>query len=321
MKNVWSELKKPIVVLAPMYDVTDFAFREIVCETAKPDVLFTEFVNVEALYSKGREVVLKKLKFSAKQSPVIAQVWGTKPENFEKAAAELNEMGFAGVDLNMGCPQKSVMKLGLCAGLINDRTLAHEIISATKEGAKNMPVSVKTRLGINEYQTKDWIGFLLEHNLNALTIHGRTVKDMSKVLANWGEIKKAVELRNSMKKETVILGNGDVLNRTQAEEYCKKYKTDGVMIGRGIFLDMWAFARESNVAPGDKLNILKNLLVKHLDLYAELYKNRNYNVMKKYFKIYIKDFDGSKELKDKLMETKSITQAKKLLQQPTNPVL
>jgi tRNA-dihydrouridine synthase len=148
-------------VLAPMDDVTDTVFRQIVADCAKPDLFFTEFVNVDGLQSPGREKLLHKVKFSDREKPIIAQLWGLKPENFYKTTKELIDMGFDGVDLNMGCPVKTVIKNGACAALINNRELAGEIIQATREAAgQDFPVSVKTRVG---FTTVDmgWIEFLL----------------------------------------------------------------------------------------------------------------------------------------------------------------
>src|SRR6266576_7206862 len=224
------ELPKPFFVLAPMDDVTDTVFRQIVADCAKPDLFFTEFVNVDGLQSAGREHLLHKLKLSDKEQPIVAQLWGLKPENFYKTTKEVMQMGYSGVDLNMGCPVKTVIKNGACAALINNRELAGEIIDATREAAGDtLPVSVKTRVG---FTTVDmgWIEFLLSKKiLNMLSIHGRTAKELSNVPANWDLIGQAAELRNSLSPSTLIVGNGDIMTRAEAEQLAKKYKLDGVM--------------------------------------------------------------------------------------------
>src|SRR5579862_7553478 len=252
------ELPKPFFVLAPMDDVTDTVFRQVVSDCAKPDLFFTEFVNVDGLQSPGREHLLPKLKLTAKEKPVIAQLWGLKPENFYKTTKELAGMGFSGVDLNMGCPVKTVIKNGACAALINNRGLAGEIIDATKEAAgDSLPVSVKTRVG---FTTVDmgWIEFLFSKILNMLSIHGRTAKQLSKVPANWDLIGQAVKLRNSLSPSTLIVGNGDVMDRRQGEELAKRYGLDGIMIGRGILHDPFALAKGSpwsNYTKAQKLEL------------------------------------------------------------------
>lgn len=313
MSNFWSKIKKPFVVLAPMENVTDHVFREIVAkELPKPDVMFTEFTNVEALCSAGFDKTIHRFKFSKNQRPIVAQIWGMKPENYYIVAKMISDLGFDGIDINMGCPDRAVIKMGACSALINNRPLAKEIIDATKKGSNNLPVSVKTRIGAKVVVTEDWISFLLEQKIAALTVHGRTAKQLSDVPADWNEISKAVELRNKMSPETVIIGNGDIKNYQDAIEHVEKYKVDGVMIGRGIFSNPWAFEKEKTVehSPSEYINIL----VKHLDFYNKFYKgNRHYDVMKKFFKMYINNFKGANQLRIKLMETKTIEQAKELL--------
>lgn len=289
-----------ILALAPMYDVTDYSFREIIADIGKPDLMYTEFVNVEALTSAGRESQLQKLKFSKKQGPVYAQIWGCNPDNYFTIAKELVEMGFAGIDINMGCPQKDVLKTGSCAALINNHDLAKEIIDATLKGAGNLPVSVKTRLGVKEYQTDEWVNFLLSFDISTLTIHGRTVKQLSKVPANWEEIHKAVQIRDVLKSKTNIFGNGDVMSYAQANDYAERYGVDGVMIGRGIFTNLGIFAQDKAFSKKERLD----LLVRHAKMFeTEKGVGNSFYIMRKYFKIYVRDFDGSSELRAKLMET------------------
>jgi len=308
------DLPKPFFVLAPMDDVTDTVFRQIVADCAKPDLMYTEFVNVDGLQSPGREHLLPKLKLTGKEKPVIAQLWGLNPENFYKSTKDLIEMGYAGVDLNMGCPVKTVIKNGACAALINSRELAGDIIDATKDAAGDaLPVSVKTRVGFTTVDMS-WIEFLLTKILNMLSIHGRTAKEMSKVPANWDLIGQAAELRNSLSPSTLIVGNGDALNRRQGLELAEKYQLDGIMIGRGILHDPFALAAESPWADWDKRQKLE-LFAKHIELFIKTYENheRKFEPLRKFCKLYINGFDGASELRAQFMETKTPQQALELL--------
>jgi tRNA-dihydrouridine synthase len=309
------ELPRPFFVLAPMDDVTDTVFRQVVADCAKPDLSYTEFVNVDGLQSAGREHLLHKLKLTDKEKPVIAQLWGLKPENFYKTTKELAGMGFAGVDLNMGCPVKTVIKNGACAALINNRPLAGEIIDATREGAgDSLPVSVKTRVGFTTVDM-EWIEFLLSKILNMLSIHGRTARELSKVPANWELLGQARELRDSLSPSTLIVGNGDVMSREQGEQLAKKNKLDGVMIGRGIFHDPFIFGKNSPWHDWSKHQKLE-LFARHIELYLKTYENgeRRFEALRKFCKVYINGFEGASELRGQFMETKTPQEALKLLQ-------
>ncbi len=301
--QIWQKLEKPLFVLAPMEDVTDTVFRQIILTTGRPSLFFTEFTNVDGLESPGFSQVAKRLAFVQKEKPIIAQIWGMKPENYYKAAKQLAEMEFDGIDINMGCPQADVVRHGACSALIKNRSLATEIIRATQEGAGDLPVSVKTRIGYSDIQTEEWLGFLLTHNLPALTVHGRTVKEMSKVPAHWDEIGKAVEIRNTMGVDTLIIGNGDVESLTEAKEKVQKYGVDGVMVGRGIFHNPWLFNEKVDPATrtlNERLELLKN----HIELYVKTWGDKKqYPPLKKYFKIYLSGFDNAAEIRTKFMET------------------
>lgn len=307
--TILAEMPKPFFVLAPMDDVTDSVFRQIVGGCAPPDLYFTEFVNVDGLQSPGRKSLLKKLQFTDKERPLIAQIWGKNPENYYKTAKELVEMGFDGIDINMGCPAKPVVKTGCCSALINNRELASQIIRATQEGAASkIPVSVKTRLGYNDIDLS-WHEFLLNHNLNMLTIHGRTKKQMSAVPADWDKIGQIREMRDKIASETLIVGNGDVDSRNQGEELAKKHKLDGVMVGRGIFHDPYLFAKESPWAQKDKQERIA-LFQKHVTLFAKTWPGgeRQLPGLNKFCKIYINGFDGAKELREQLMNARSTSE-------------
>lgn len=311
-------LKKPFFVLAPMDDVTDTVFRQVVQSTHAPDLFMTEFVNVDGLQSPGRPKLLKKTRFVESEQSLVIQLWGLKPENFRKTADEIasgafaKELGlpegvnFAGIDLNMGCPAKSEVKNGACSALILNRPLASEIIKATQEGAAGrLPVSVKTRLGFHEID-HTWLEFLLEHKLNMLTVHGRTKKEMSKVPAHWDEIGKVVPARDRIAPDTLIVGNGDVENHADGQQLAKQHNLDGIMIGRGIFHDPYVFAEQSpweTFSREDRID----LYAKHVKLFADTWQEgeRPIHTLNKFCKIYINGFDGAKELREHLMAAAS----------------
>lgn len=303
--SIYNSLPRPFFVLAPMDDVTDSVFRRMVASTAAPDLYFTEFVNVDGLQSPGRQHLLKKLQHTAAERPLVAQLWGKNPENFRKTAAELADMGFAGVDLNMGCPAKSEVNNGTCSALIQNRSLAVEIIKATQEGAGSLPVSVKTRLGFSAVDMT-WPELLLQQKLSMVTIHGRTRKEMSKVPAHWDLIGQVREIRDSLMLNTLIVGNGDVRDRQHGMELAKTHKLDGIMIGRGIFTDPFAFAANSpwdNYDREQRIAIFKH----HVELFAETWQHneRPIHTLNKFCKIYISGFDGAKEMREQLMNATS----------------
>ena len=305
--NFWKKLKKPIVVTAPMSGVTDDAFRLMFLKHGRPDVFWTEFVSVEGLFSRGREICLKTLKFSPAEHPIIAQIFGSDPTYFKKAAEEIEKLGFDGIDINMGCPDKAIEQKGAGAALIKNIDLAKQIIRATKEGAKKIPVSVKTRLGYDENQIAEWIIPLLKENIAALTIHFRTRKEMYRSSAQWDLAKEIVRLRDLYSPTTLIIGNGDVKSLTQAYELAKESKIDGVMIGRATLGNPWFFS--------DKLPTTQERLkaiVEHVKLFND---PKQFNVMKKHFHAYAKGFNGAKELRDKLMEVKNPLEVKKLMEE------
>lgn len=311
-----NDLPKPFFVLAPMDDVTDTVFRQVIAGCAAPDLYFTEFVNVDGLQSPGREKLLPKLQFIDKERPIIAQIWGKNPENYYKTAKEIKAMGFNGIDINMGCPDKNVVKNGCCSALINNRELTGEIIAAVREGVgHDFPVSVKTRLGFNTVDFT-WHEYLLQQKLNMLTIHGRTKKEMSKVPANWDAIGHIASLRTSLAPDTLIVGNGDVESRQQGIELAQKHGLDGIMIGRGIFHDPYVFAADKDGQSSWANKTRKqriDLYTSHVKLFAETWQNNERKVitLNKFCKIYIQHFPGAKELREKLMDSSTI---KELLQ-------
>jgi tRNA-dihydrouridine synthase len=307
-----SKLPAPFFVLAPMDDVTDTVLRQVVADCAAPDLFFTEFVNVDGLQSRGRPRLAHKLASTAKEKPLVAQIWGKTPENYEKTAAELVDMGFAGVDINMGCPEKSIVHNGCCSALINNRELAAEIIAAVKRGVKGrVPVSVKTRTGFNEVDYS-WPEFVLLQGIDMLTIHGRTRKEMSKVPARWEDIQKVREIRDNIAPDTLIVGNGDVQSREQGEELANKHGLDGIMIGRGIFSDPYIFAKNSPWATTPHTEKLQKY-IDHIELFVETYQPtaenekwvRNWESLKRMAKIYVHGIEGASAFRDVFMRSTS----------------
>lgn len=319
MKNFWASLKPPILALAPMYDVTDAAFRRMVAKYGKPDILWTEFVSANGLVNnKGREKLLHHLLYSEQERPIVAQIFGANPENFNKTAKILAEKKFNGIDINMGCPDKAVIKQGSCAALFHNPELAGEIIRATKLGAPNLPVSVKIRIGDTKIDWEKWIERLLQTNVAAITIHLRTRKEMSKAPAHWEEmpkIMKFVQNQTTSKNRPIILGNGDVLNIRDAKKRVEQTGCDGVMIGRGAFGNPWIFnpaIQTQSITPKQKLQAL----YEHLSLFNELLINTtNYNVMKKHFKAYLSGFPQAGDIRDKLYSTQNPAEGQKILLQ------
>ena len=305
--NFWTKLKKPIMAMAPMANVSDAAFRQMFVECGKPDVFWTEFVSVEGLLSDGREKLLTDLRFSEAEHPIVAQIFGGKPEQFEEVGALIRKLGFDGVDINMGCPDRGVEKAGAGAAHIKNPTLAKEIIRALKKGADPLPVSVKTRLGYSRTdEMETWLKTLLQEDLAALTVHLRTRNEMSDVPAHWELAPSIVGLRNRYAPQTLLLGNGDLDTLEQARERVATSGMDGAMIGRGIFGNPWFFTGKTPTTR-EKLE----RMTKHTELFVKMYRSdqpgrlKNFSVMKKHFKAYVEGFEGAKELRMQLMETKS----------------
>ncbi|HMP67460.1 MAG TPA: tRNA-dihydrouridine synthase [Candidatus Paceibacterota bacterium] len=324
MNNFWKNLKKekkdkPILVLAPMADVTDVAFRTVIAKYGKPDVFWTEFVSADGLVlapEVGKKKLLEAFKFSPNEHPIVAQLFGSKLENMEKAARLVQEIGFDGVDINMGCPDRSIEKQGCGAAMIKNPELAKEVIFATKRGAPNLPVSVKIRLGYNRDQLEEWLPIILSTNPAVVTVHARTRKEMSKVPARWERIKSAVEIRddffdkskNGGDGKTLIFGNGDVFDLDSAHLRAQETGCDGVMVGRGIFGNPWFF---SGHIPDTRQKL--EVLVEHTKLFEKLIEYKNFAVMKKHFKAYVEGFDGAKELRHELMETDSAVEVEQII--------
>ncbi|MEN8252608.1 MAG: tRNA-dihydrouridine synthase [Patescibacteria group bacterium] len=312
-KGFWEKLETPFFVLAPMYDVTDAAFRRIIAKYSEPDVIFTEFVSVDGLsHPVGRKKLEHYLWFDESERSVVAQVFGVKPENFENVAKLCNELGFDGIDINMGCPEKNIVKQGTGSGLIQNPELAKDIISATLSGAGDMPVSVKTRIGFNKEEIDEWLPNILNKNVAALTVHLRTRKEMSKVPAHWDMMPRIVDMKNSLAPETKLLGNGDVTTIKQGEELVEKTGCDGIMIGRGVFGNPWLFSNEiKDISVEERLRVM----VEHTQLYAELFTGiKNFAIMKKHYKAYANGFPNAGILRAKLMEADSAEEVTEIVE-------
>ncbi len=312
MNNFWNDLPKPFFILAPMEAVTDVVFRHVVAKAGRPDVFFTEFTNSASYCSpKGIHSTRGRLAFTEDEHPMVAQIWGSKPENFREMAFGLKELGFKGIDINMGCPDKSVVKSGGGSGLIRTPELATELIAAAKEAG--LPVSVKTRLGdIKVDEWRDWLTHILKQDVVNLTIHLRTRKEMSKVDAHFELIPEIKKLRDEIAPHTLLTINGDILDRQHGLELVEKYGVDGIMIGRGIFTNPYAFTAGYQPTREEILQ----LFTYHLDLfdkYNEELEPRPFDPLKRFFKIYVREIPGAAELREKLMHTKSTDEVRELL--------
>lgn len=321
-ENFLEKLPKPIMVLAPMANVTDVAFRRVIAKYSKPQVMWTEFVSADGLMSRGREVLLHDLKYSEIERPIVAQLFGSNLEKMEGAAKLVAELGFDGLDINMGCPDKTIEKQLAGAAMIRNPQLAREIIRAAKRGVKaagrEIPILVKTRLGYNKDEIETWLPELLAEDLTAVTIHARTRKEMSKVPARWERIKRAVEIRDELKSKTLILGNGDVADIVDARQKIKETSCDGVMLGRAILGNPWLFANLSQIKSGSQIGhpdrvvgIQEKLkvMLEHTKLFEELLGGiKSFAIMKKHYKAYVNGFDGATELRAKLMETSNYSE-------------
>jgi nifR3 family TIM-barrel protein len=307
--NFWEKLKKPIMVLAPMADVTDPPFRSVIASIAKPDVFYTEFISADGLmHPKGRTHLLKDAGFTQGEHPIVLQIFSSNPEKIRGAAALGKELGFDGIDINMGCPDKTIEKQGAGAALIKNPQLAKQIIEAAKDGAGGLPVSVKTRLGYNTDELEEWLPILLSAEPAAIFIHARTRKEMSKVPARWERVARAVEIRNELDSPTLILGNGDAENVEHAKLLAEKSGADGVMLGRAIFGNPWLFSDMLKSSRSTQ-EILETLL-KHTKLFETYFAgSKSFAVMKKHFKSYIAGLPNNKELQCKLMEAKTAQEA------------
>lgn len=332
--NFWEKLPAPFFVVAPMADVTDAAFRRMIAKYGKPDVMWTEFVAADGLMRatpEGRAKLMADLIYSEEERPIVAQLFTSNEEHMEAAAKLCRELGFDGIDINMGCPDQSIEKQGCGSAMIKNPEKAWTIIEAAKRGAQDIPVSVKTRLGYNVDQVEDWIPHLLAAAPAALTVHARTRKEMSKVPAQWERVARVVELRDKLAPSVRIIGNGDVLSLEDAKEKITQSGADGAMVGRALFGNPWFFnptrqlpyklhtlpthgvdrekllKYDESTAGIQYVSLTERLLtmVEHTKLFVELLPHKNFAVMKKHYKAYVNSFPGAVELRSELMEKNS----------------
>ncbi len=346
----WKKLKessikenRPIIVLAPMADVTDASFRHVIAKYGKPDAMWTEFVSADGLIratEDGKKKLLKDLMYSEEERPIVAQLFSGNPEYMKKASVLCRELGFDGIDINMGCPDKSIEKQGAGASMMKDYKRAREVLRSAKEGAGDLPVSVKTRIGYNKDELDTWLPELLAEEPSVVTIHARTRKEMSKVPARWEEVRRAVEIRDSLKSKTLIFGNGDILDVEDAIKKGKESGADGVMLGRAIFGNPFLFAnlarenRDSQIEHTERVKRVEvytpslkeklRVLVEHTKLFEELLGDtKSFALMKKHFKSYLSgvalaksdvfSFSGAHELRTKLMEAENVREVESIV--------
>ena len=311
-ENFWRDLPRPFFILAPMEDVTDVVFRHVVAKAGKPDVFFTEFTNTESYcHPEGMKSVRGRLIFTEDEQPMVAHIWGDKPENFREMSIGMAALGFKGIDLNMGCPVPNVASRGKGSGLILRPDVAAEIIQAAKAGG--LPVSVKTRLGYTEVEEwKEWLTHILKQDIANLSIHLRTRKEMSQVAAHWELIPEIKALRDEIAPNTLLTINGDIPDRKTGLELVEKYGVDGVMIGRGIFKNPYAFEKEPKEHSTKEYLDLLRLQLDLQDQYAEELP-RSVTALHRFFKIYVKGFRGAGELRNQLMNTKTTDEVRAML--------
>ena len=319
MTSFWNDLPQPFFILAPMEAVTDVVFRHVVKRAGAPDIFFTEFANATGWVHAGDKAIAGRLIKTDDEQPLIAQIWGGEPGDMEAFAKHCAELGFNGIDINMGCPAKSAIKSG-GAALIRRPDIAIAAIDAAKKSG--LPVSVKTRLGytyVDEW--REWLTTILEQDIVNLTIHLRTKKEMSKVAAHYELIDEIVKLRDEIAPQTLLTINGDIRDREHGLEIARKHPgVNGIMIGRGVFSDPFCFRKSKTDADNHKEELLA-LLNYHLDLFDSYQPilGRPFETLKRFFKIYIRDFDGAKELREKLMHTTTTDEVRSILARNDHP--
>ncbi|MCL2094510.1 tRNA-dihydrouridine synthase [Candidatus Saccharibacteria bacterium] len=319
----WDKLKAPYMILAPMEAVTDVPFRQVVAKAGAPEVFFTEFTNVSSYANEaGRANAMERLVFAPGESgevgvvnadgvamhPLVAQIWGKNPEHFKEAVRGCVSLGYKAIDINMGCPEKNVVKNGGGAGMIRTPELAVEVIRAAKEAAGGgADISVKTRLGFSKVEEwRDWLRLVLEQDLAALTVHLRTRKEMSNVDAHFELLPEIVALRNEVAPKTRLHINGDIVDRKHGERLMREHGFEGAMIGRGVFVNPFCFVKRQPTRVD---------LMKLLCLHVSLWPNPDYiEPLKRFFKVYIRDFDGASMMREKLMATQSLAEVREALE-------
>jgi nifR3 family TIM-barrel protein len=323
MHSFWQKLPKPFFVMAPMADVTDVAFRALVAKCGAPDVFWTEFVSADGLYHT-REIqkikddenpLMRDLLFDKTEQPIVAQIFSSKPEMITYVVKLVAGLGFSGVDINMGCPDRAIERQGCGSAMIKTPEVARAIIRAAK-AASSLPVSVKTRVGYNKESLEEWLPALLEESPAAITLHLRTRKEMSNVPADWELMKKAVEIRNHVNPDVLLIGNGDVQSLDDAKAKVAEAGCDGAMIGRGMFGNPWVFSGKKN----EDMSLVEKLaaLLELAHNFEKMVPVKSFAVLKKHIKAFVTGFDGAAQLRAKLMEAESAADIERILRE--NPV-
>lgn len=317
----WKNFKKPFFAMAPMKDVTDVAFRSLVAKRGKPDIFWTEFVSADGLYhtrevnkmSDDENPLMRDLQFGEDEHPIVAQIFSSNPEMISYATRFISGLGFDGVDINMGCPDRSIEKQGAGASLIKNPKLAREIIRVAKE-ASNMPVSVKTRVGYNKESLDEWLPVLLEAEPVAITLHLRTRKQLSLVGADWELMSKAVEIRNKINPNVLLIGNGDVKSVEEGKRLAEETGCDGIMIGRAVFGNPWIFSAGGGPASGGAgLDEKLEALVELAQNFEKITPQKNFSILKKHIKAFVTGFRGAADIRAKLMEAESADELEKII--------
>jgi len=307
----WKDLAQPFFMLAPMADITDTVFRQIISRYSTPDAYFTEFVSCDGLCSAGRQRLLVDLQFSSTERPIVAQFFGARPENFYKSAQLAIELGFDGIDINTGCPDKSIVRQEAGSALMRTPERIPELIAATKEGAGSLPVSVKTRLGYSFIDIEEWLPLIIDAKPALITIHGRTKKEMYKGETHWDSISRCVDMAAG--SGVLVAGNGDIENRAHGVLMAKQSGAQGIMIGRASMGNPWIFNIDGCKKDQAQADILK-VLLEHADLFEHHYQGvRRYVTMRKHFKAYISDFPGAKLLRKELMQARDSVHTRKIV--------
>jgi tRNA-dihydrouridine synthase len=319
MTSFWQSLPKPFFALAPMADVTDPAYRRLIAQIQRPDVMWTEFVSADGIHATrerkkmldAENPLVRDLQYSEGERPIVAQLFSSNPEAMAYAAELCAKLGFDGIDINMGCPDRSIEKQGSGAAMIKTPELAVKIVQAAKDGAARgkeggLPVSVKTRIGYNTEIIDEWIPAILSADLAALTMHLRTRKEMSAVPAHWELLPKVVALRDKHAPHTLIIGNGDLKSLEEARAKIKETGADGMMLGRAIFGNPWLFTDRAvdSISPRERIELLVTLARN----FEELRPQKSFHILKKHIKAFITGWDNAAELRGKLMETETADQ-------------
>jgi nifR3 family TIM-barrel protein len=311
--NFWDQLPQPFSCLAPMSQFTDSAMRLVLARHCKPDVIFTEFISTAGLCSpKGRNKLLPDLRYDTIERPIVAQFFGRDPEQFYHSAKLATELEYDGVDINLGCPDRSVLRQGAGSSLIREPSLVAEIVTAAKEGAQGRPVSVKTRLGYSECTIENWIPHLVSMKPAAITLHGRTRKQKYLGKADWTAISRAAQIAHSA--QIPLIGNGDITNWTEAREKAEIYGVNGIMIGRAAIGNPWVFDKTLIQKPLS-LEYILSIIIEHAEIYESHHSGiKNFANVRKHLKNYVSAFLGAKALRSELVQAENAQHVRKIIE-------